>query len=96
MTTATASVPATPPRPDSELIPPDSPLAALISVNHARMHGEPCFKGTRIPVQILFDHLRSGDPLGEFLKGFPDVRREQAVAVIDLAGTGLLAGLRNL
>jgi len=60
------------------------------------MHGEPCFKGTRVPVQILFDHLRGGDPLSEFLDGFPDVSHDQAVAVIDLAAMGLLEDLRRL
>jgi uncharacterized protein (DUF433 family) len=79
-----------------ELIPSDSPLAPYISVNIDRMHGEPCFKGTRVPVQSLFDHLRCGDPLVDFLAGFPDVSREQAVAVIDLAALGLLEGLRHL
>lgn len=81
---------------DRELLPPDSPIARYVSVNPARMHGEPCFKGTRVPVQTLFDHLRSGDPIREFLEGFPDVSHEQAVGVIDLAAAGLLAGLRTL
>ncbi len=79
-----------------ELIPPDSPLAPYISVDHGRMHGEPCFTGSRVPIQILFDHLRAGDPLQEFLDGFPPVTRQQAVAVIDLTAMGLLQGLRNL
>lgn len=79
-----------------ELIPPDSPLAPYISVDKGRMHGEPCFTGSRVPVQILFDHLRAGDPLQEFLDGFPPVTRQQAVAVIDLTAMGLLQGLRNL
>jgi uncharacterized protein (DUF433 family) len=60
------------------------------------MHGEPCFVGSRVPVQILFDHLRAGDPIDVFLKDFPPVTREQAVAVIDLAALGLLEGLRRL
>jgi uncharacterized protein (DUF433 family) len=60
------------------------------------MHGEPCFKGSRVPIQTLFDHLRAGDPLTEFLEGFPPVTREQAAAVIDLASRGLLEGLRLL
>ncbi len=79
-----------------ELIPPDSPLAPYISVDRGRMHGEPCFTGSRVPIQILFDHLRAGDPLQEFLDGFPPVTRHQAVAVIDLAAMGLLHGLQNL
>jgi uncharacterized protein (DUF433 family) len=87
---------ATPTREERELIPADSPLAPFISVDKGRMSGEPCFKGTRVPIQTLFDHLRAGDPMSEFLEGFPDVPRDQAVAVVDLAGMSLLAGLRNL
>jgi uncharacterized protein (DUF433 family) len=83
-------------REERELIPPDSPLAPYVSVNPGRMHGEPCFRGTRVPIQTLFDHLEAGDPMPEFLAGFPDVTRSQAVAVIDLAARGLLQGLRNL
>jgi len=84
------------PREERELLPSDSPLARYISVNPGRMHGEPCFKGTRVPVQTLFDHLRSGDPLQAFLDGFPDVSPEQAVAAVDFAAAGLLDALRNL
>jgi len=85
-----------PAREERELVPGDSLLAPYISVNPGRMHGEPCFRGSRVPIQHLFDHLRAGDPLSEFLEGFPPVTREQAVAVIDLASRGLLEGLRQL
>ncbi|HEX8339562.1 MAG TPA: DUF433 domain-containing protein [Tepidisphaeraceae bacterium] len=84
------------PRPDRDLLPEDTLLGRFIWVNPARMSGEPCFRGTRVPVQILFDHLRMGDPLDEFLDGFPDVSRESAVAVIDLAAMGMLEALRRL
>jgi uncharacterized protein (DUF433 family) len=53
--------------------------------------GTPVFKGTRVPVQNLLDHLEGGDTLDEFLKGFPSVRREQAVAFLELAKEALLA-----
>jgi uncharacterized protein (DUF433 family) len=81
---------------DRELIPAASLLSPYISVNPARMHGEPCFTGSRVPIQHLFDHLRAGDPLSVFLEDFPPVTNEQAVAVIDLASRGLLGGLRLL
>ena len=80
----------------AELIPADSPLAPYISVNPGRMHGEPVFKGTRVPVKGLFDHLRAGDSFDAFLEGYPPVTREQVVAVIDLCELGLLQGLRRL
>jgi uncharacterized protein (DUF433 family) len=60
------------------------------------MHGEPCFKGTRVPVQTMLDYLSAGDPLERFLSGFPDASREQATGVIRLSAMGLLQGLRGL
>lgn len=99
MSTINAPTPSTNPpsaRQERELIPSDSPLAPYISVNPGRMHGEPCFKGTRVPIQTLFDHLDMDNGLGEFLEGFPDVARDQAAAVIGLASRGLLEGLRRL
>jgi uncharacterized protein (DUF433 family) len=41
------------------------------------------FKGTRVPVQSLFDHLKAGDSIEVFLDGFPSVKREQVVAVLE-------------
>ena len=83
-------------RSSHELLPQDSPLAAYIWINPGRMHGEPCFKGTRVPVQALFDHLRAGDGFIKFLDGYEGVSTEQVVAVLDLAAPGLLTGLRLL
>ena len=57
--------------------------------------GTPVFVGTRVPVQTLFDYLEAGDPLDEFLRQFPSVGREQAVAALDLARATLLAGARS-
>ena len=37
------------------------------------MHGVPVFRGTRVPVQTLFDYLKGGDTLEEFLDGSHDV-----------------------
>jgi uncharacterized protein (DUF433 family) len=91
-----AQIPMPQVREERELIPAESPLSPFISVNPGRMHAEPCFRGSRVPIQHLFDHLRAGDPLDEFLEGFPTVSREQAIAVIDLASRGLIDGLRQL
>jgi uncharacterized protein (DUF433 family) len=48
-----------------------------------------------VPVQSLFDYLEGGDTLGEFLRQFPSVRRDQAIAALDVARTTLLAGARS-
>ena len=47
------------------------------------LSGTPVFVGTRVPAQSLFDYLEGGDTLDEFLRQFPSVRREQALAALD-------------
>lgn len=47
--------------------------------------GTPVFKGTRVPVQALFDYVEAGDPLERFLDHFPSVTRDQAVAALEEA-----------
>ena len=47
------------------------------------MHGIPVFRGTRVPVQTLFDYLEGGDSLEQFLAGFPTVSRDLAVRVLE-------------
>jgi uncharacterized protein (DUF433 family) len=62
-----------------------------ITSNPARMGGKPCFAGTRIPVHILFDFIEDGAPLGEFLTSYPDVSREHAIVVLELAKKSAIA-----
>jgi uncharacterized protein (DUF433 family) len=40
------------------------------------MHGVPVSRGTRVPVQTLFDYLEGGETIEEFLRGFPTVSRD--------------------
>ena len=76
-----------------DLIQPDHPWFGVIWINPERQSGAPCFYGTRVPLKNLFDFLEGGDSMLEFLEGFPGVSREQAVAVLELAQSGLLAEL---
>jgi uncharacterized protein (DUF433 family) len=57
----------------------------LITVSPEYLGGEPIFTGTRVPVQALFDYIEGGDPLDEFLIDFPNVSREHAIAVLEMA-----------
>lgn len=66
-------------------------LERLVWVDPERMSGAPCFRGTRVPVQALLDHLEGSSTLDDFLEGFPSVTREQAVAFLELAKDHLLA-----
>jgi len=45
--------------------------------------GEPVFKGTRVPVKSLFDHLEAGDSIEDFLDGFQSVKREQVIIPLE-------------
>jgi uncharacterized protein (DUF433 family) len=63
----------------------------LIVVDPDIQSGSPVFAGTRVPVQNLFDYLEEGDSLDVFLKQFPSVSREQAVAVLERARQSLVA-----
>ena len=45
--------------------------------------GEPVFPGTRVPIKSLFDHLEAGDSIADFLEGFPSVKREQVLALLE-------------
>lgn len=56
-----------------------------IKVDPEIMHGTPCFAGTRVPVESLFDHLKHGYNVDYFIYQFPSVKREQVEAVLDLA-----------
>jgi uncharacterized protein (DUF433 family) len=72
-------------------------MATLDSVVHADpeiLGGTPVFRGTRVPVKNLFDYLAAGDSLDQFLDDFPTVRRDQAVAALELAKDLLTAGAR--
>ena len=60
-------------------------------VDPGRMSGTPCFRGTRVPVQTLIDHIEGNATLEQFLEGFPSVTHEQAIQFIELAKDSLLA-----
>ena len=56
-----------------------------INIDKEILSGNPVFRGTRVPIQTLFDHLEKGISLDEFLSDFSTVTKEQAVAVIEIA-----------
>lgn len=64
----------------------------LVTSDPDRMGGAHVFAGTRIPVRLLFEFLEEGAPLDEFLTSYPDVTREHAVAVLELAKRSAIAG----
>jgi len=55
-------------------------------VDADRLSGTPCFRGTRIPVQMLIDHVAAGFSLDEFLGTVPSLERGQTQHFLGLAG----------
>ncbi|MGD0841966.1 MAG: DUF433 domain-containing protein [Candidatus Acidiferrales bacterium] len=64
----------------------------MIVKNRDILGGTPVFRGTRVPIQTLFDYLEGGETLEDFLQGFPTVTRESAVAALEEAKGRLFAG----
>ena len=48
-----------------------------------KVSGTWVFRGTRVPVRALFENLRDGASIEDFLSWFPGVQREQVEAVLD-------------
>ena len=62
----------------------------VIVKNRDILGGTPVFRGTRVPIQTLFDYLEGGETLEDFLEGFPTVSREAAIAALEEAKQLLL------
>lgn len=58
---------------------------AVIVKDRDILGGEPVFRGTRVPFQILIDYLEGGETLDEFLKQYPSFSRELAISAIEEA-----------
>ncbi|MGN6532454.1 MAG: DUF433 domain-containing protein [Ginsengibacter sp.] len=57
-------------------------MSPLITISPDIQSGEPVFANTRVPVKNLFDYLKAGHSLGDFLEDFPSVTKEQAIQVL--------------
>jgi uncharacterized protein (DUF433 family) len=60
-----------------------------IRSRHQRPGGDertPCFRGTRVPVSILFENLAAGMSVEEILETWPTLDRADVLAVLALAG----------
>ena len=57
----------------------------VITISPEIQSGEAVFSGTHVPVKNLFDYLKGGDSIDEFLLDFPSVSKEQIVELLELA-----------
>jgi uncharacterized protein (DUF433 family) len=68
---------------------------AIVHSDPEILGGTPVFVGTRVPVRNLIDCLEAGDSIEAFLRSFPTVSREQAVAALELASDYLTTSART-
>jgi Uncharacterized conserved protein len=64
----------------------------LVEIDSEKLGGTPVFRGTRVPIQNLFDSLESGESVERLLEQYPTVSREQIVAVLEESKERLLIG----
>ena len=68
--------------PDQE---PPTPLQVPVVRDPGILSGRPVFRGTRVPVDVLFDNLADGLTINEVLESYPSLNRDDVLAVLDLA-----------
>ena len=57
--------------------------------NSDRVSGAWVFRGTRVPVESLFQNLEDGAQISDFVRWFPGVSTEQVRAVLEHATRSL-------
>ena len=67
----------------------------VVRIDPEIMSGEPCFPGTRVPVQALVDYLTGGYTLEFFLDQYPSVSRERAEGFIQESADMAVAAVRQ-
>ena len=60
-------------------------LIARITIDPGICHGKPCIRGLRYPVETMRELLSSGMSFDEILADYPDLEREDLLAVLAYA-----------
>ncbi len=55
----------------------------FISVDPEVHHGEPCIKGTRIPVSMIVGSVADGISFDEIINAYPQLKKESIVAALE-------------
>ena len=67
---------------------------SVINIDPDILSGEPVFRGTRVPIQALFDHLPEPG-IEEFLYGFPSITKEMVAEVLAIAAKKITSPSRK-
>ena len=53
--------------------------------------GRPVFRGTRVPVEVLFENLEDGLSINEIIEAYPSLNKEDLIACLEAACADLKA-----
>jgi uncharacterized protein (DUF433 family) len=55
----------------------------FITIDNEIMGGRPVFKGTRVPIDGLFEYIEDGLTIDQFSEDFPSVSKQMAINVLE-------------
>ena len=53
-----------------------------VNIDNEILSGTPVFRGTRVPVETLFDYIEGNYTIDQFLDDFPTVKKQLALTVL--------------
>ena len=56
--------------------------------------GRPVFRGTRVPVEVLFENLEDGLTIDEIVESYPSLDKADLIACLDGAWADVMAAAR--
>ena len=71
-------------------------MSGVVHIEPEIMGGTPVFKGTRVPIETLFDYIEGGEPLNEFLEDFPTVTQDQVIKFLEELKSEILPSAKAL
>jgi len=61
------------------------PRLSRITIDPEICHGKPCIRGLRYPVELILELLSSGMTMDAILTDYPDLERDDILAVLAFA-----------
>ena len=66
-------------------------MASVIVRDPEILSGRPVFRGTRAPVEVLFENLEDGLSIDKIIEAYPSLNREDVIACLEGACASLKA-----
>ena len=69
-------------------------MDTVIQIDTGILGGTPVFKGTRVPIQNLFDYIEGDETIDEVLVDFPTVSKDQVIQLLEQLKGHALKGIK--